>query len=315
MTNPNPLRISDAMWRLWMGFKRHEPTAKLGGVYANKPGYHNFRSALPKSDYSVRDVPADRLGPADLADGLDITLSPSQMRFYTARLDKAARARDPRLYTTRGPVLREFIGTLNNRDVYCYVLTGGRPLGVQTDAGIDPGRDDTHLWHIHLSIIRQFGSDWAALDGVLSVLIGESPAAWMARTSGGDKKMAVGDDIMRLLEQGLRPPGTAQTSGGGIPVAWIVRKITEIQTEQNAQRLRDEAILTALRSDADVATILAAIEQRANALAERVEQVDENVIAALPGRTDGDLVQLLTQLLGADRAEHIARLILGEQPA
>jgi hypothetical protein len=180
--NPNPSRISTAIWRLWTDFDRIEPTALLGGVYAAKPGYHNYRNALPSSDYSVRDLAADRRGSGTKASAIDLTMSDGAMRKYTGRLDSAARSRDPRLYSPRGPVLREFIGTKDNRSVYCYVLTGGRPLGVGADAGPDPGRDETHLWHIHLSIIRQFCEDWSALDGVLSVLRGESLAAWQARS-------------------------------------------------------------------------------------------------------------------------------------
>jgi hypothetical protein len=180
--NPNPTRISAAIWRLWSDFDRIEPSALLGGVYAAKPGYHNYRNALSSSDYSVRDVAADRRGSGIKASAIDLSLSDAAMRKYTGRLDSAARSRDPRLYTPRGPVLREFIGTKDSRSVYCYVLVGGRPLGVGADAGPDPGRDETHLWHIHLSIIRQFCEDWSALDGVLSVLRGESLAAWRGRS-------------------------------------------------------------------------------------------------------------------------------------
>ena len=180
--NPNPSRISAAIWRLWSDFDRLEPSALLGGVYAAKPGYHNYRYALPSSDYSVGDVSGDRRGSGNMASAIDLSLSDSAMRKYTGRLDSAARGRDPRLYSPRGPVLREFIGTKDNRSVYCYVLVGGRPLGVGADAGSDPGRDETHLWHIHLSIIRQFCEDWSALDGVLSVLRGESLAAWQGRS-------------------------------------------------------------------------------------------------------------------------------------
>jgi hypothetical protein len=184
--NPNPTRISDAIWRLWTEFDAYEPTALLGGVYAAKTGYHNYRGALDDDDYSVGDLLADRRGSAIKASAIDLTMSAEAMRRYTTRLDVAARARDPRLYTERGPVLREFIGTKDGSTVYCYVLVGGRPLGVGADAGPDPGRDISHLWHIHLSIIRQFCEDWSALDGVLSVLRGETLAAWRARTEEDD---------------------------------------------------------------------------------------------------------------------------------
>jgi hypothetical protein len=49
-----------------------------------------------------------------------------------------------------------------------------------------------------------------------------------------EEDMAVGEDIMRLLEEGKRPPGKAQTAGGGIPVAWIVREFWEIKNALKA---------------------------------------------------------------------------------
>lgn len=316
MTNPNPLRISDAVWRLWTDFKSHESKAQLGGVYAAKPGYHNYRFALPSTDYSVKDVAADRKGSGELADGLDISLPDAEMRKYTARLDKAARARDPRLYTARGPVLREFIGTLDSKVVYCYVLVGGKPLGVNADAGPDPGRDETHLWHIHLSIIRQFGSDWPALDGVLSVLVGESLDTWQARTeddmSSADVQ-AIRDDLGRLAQ--ILMTGTQNSVFNTDKHAWLDDSNSYSSARVDAKsRLRDEAILAAVEG-LDTVAVLARVDAQAAALTQAIGQVDENVIAALPGRTDSDIVRLLTELLGEDRARQLARLILGEQPA
>lgn len=172
--NPDPLRITDAIWRFWLGFKALEPSVLFGGVYAVKPGYHSYRDRLPSTDYSTgRDVAADKRGPGDKASAIDLTMSTAAMMKYTKRLDDAARARDPRLYTPDGPVLREFIGTKDGSVVYCYVLMGGCPLGVGADAGPDPGRDISHLWHLHLSIIRAFCTDADALAGVLSVLSGQ----------------------------------------------------------------------------------------------------------------------------------------------
>src|SRR5690606_17517465 len=45
--------------------------------------------------------------------------------------------------------------------------------------------------------------------------------------------IAVGD-ILRLLEKGERGRGRAETHGGGIPIAWIVRVIKEIQDKLDA---------------------------------------------------------------------------------
>lgn len=182
--NPNPDRIPDALWWLWTEFDQLEPSAMLGGIWAEKAGYHSYRSRLPASDYSTgRDVANDKLGSSSLAAAIDLTMSAAAMKKYTARLDKACRARDPRLFIDGQPIIREFIGTLNGSSVYCYVLTGGRALGVGADAGPDPGRDKTHLWHIHVSIIRKFLNSVQAMRQLLSVLAAESLEAWRNRTS------------------------------------------------------------------------------------------------------------------------------------
>src|SRR5262245_3176776 len=43
-TNPNPARITEAMWWFWLEFDKIEPTVRLGGIYNNKSGYHNTRA-------------------------------------------------------------------------------------------------------------------------------------------------------------------------------------------------------------------------------------------------------------------------------
>lgn len=171
--NLNPARITAAMWRLWTEFDAHAPKTRLGGIYDPKPGYHNIRDALPSWDYS-RQYPADLRGPGDKAAAVDLTFPDAQagdfatIIRYTKRLDAAARARDPRLHVGKTPVLREFIGTLNGKVPYAYDLQRRES---------DTDRDDSHLWHIHLSVTRAFVADWDVLAGVLSVLKGDSIVA------------------------------------------------------------------------------------------------------------------------------------------
>lgn len=180
MANPNPTRITAPMWDFWTKFDALEPSALLGGVYADKAGYHNYRSKLPATDYSVgRDVAADKLGPSDKACAIDLTMSAAAMVKYTNRLDVAARAKDPRLYLAGAPILREFIGTKDNKTVYCWVFVGGRALGVAADAGPDPGRDKSHLWHVHLSVIRAYITNPVALNQIFSILKGEPLETWI----------------------------------------------------------------------------------------------------------------------------------------
>ena len=180
-TNPNPGDITAPLWQFWYEFDNVEPTVLLGGMIAHKPGYHNRANRLKLPDYSWS-LAVDTSGPKDKSRAIDLTMSTSAMIRYTTRLDKAARARDPRMFVNGTPIIREFIGTKDGKTVYCYVLTGGRALGVGADAGEDKGRDKSHLWHLHLSIIGMFVNTWQAYAQLLSVLAGETLATFSART-------------------------------------------------------------------------------------------------------------------------------------
>lgn len=189
-SNPNPTRISEALWWFWTEFDKFEPSAKYGGTYAPKGGYHNYRSALKKTDYSVEDIANDRVGSSSKCSAIDLTLSDSAMVKYSKRLEAAMRARDKRLFIGGAPILREYIGTKDNRTVSCYVLTGGRAMGVGADSGPDPGRGKSHLWHIHLSFIRKFCESKDAFERVLSILKGETYTAWAKRHGIGVKPVS-----------------------------------------------------------------------------------------------------------------------------
>src|SRR5262245_10802353 len=80
--NPNPARITDQMWAFWEAFAALEPSVRLGGIYANKPGYHNTRAANSPSNYSIRD-PQDQLGPPDKAAAIDLTFPNAQAGDYS----------------------------------------------------------------------------------------------------------------------------------------------------------------------------------------------------------------------------------------
>lgn len=302
--NPNPTRISTALWRFWTDFDAAVASALLGGIYAAKAGYHNYPDALGSGDYSLAHVAADRRGSRTKASAIDLTLSAADMKLITGRLDKAARARDPRLYVHGGPTLREFIGTLNGTTVYCWVFTGGVPLGVGADSGVDWGRDSSHLWHIHLSIIRQYCEDWAALDGVLSVMRGESLAAWQARTSGqpneGDGTVASVDDIYNLLDDGRRPEGQAQTHSGGIPVAWIGRQFYDLHARLNGIVTAIAAVdeETAARVQTELDQVDAAVAQ----VQTSVDATPSQVVAQLAAVPAEDAAELMVAAVGPERA-------------
>lgn len=257
------------MWEFWQRFDAMEPTAVLGGIFARKSGYHNARSNLASNDYSVHDVRADRLGPSAMSAGIDLTMSSAAMRRYTARLDKAARARDPRLFPPgKPPVLREFIGTLNGNTVYCYMLTGGIPQGVGADAGPDWGRDASHLWHLHLSVIRAYIQDREALAGVLSVLRGDPPPAGTTpkpSPTDGDNEVQWTDTVNYLTGKAVKyAQNSAPLSSFMTSLHYYVKLAQDeaTATKAIAQRTLDAVSNPRPLSDADVGRVAEAVAAR-----------------------------------------------------
>jgi hypothetical protein len=173
MANPYSPRTTDELYAFWVGFKTFEPAARLGGTYARKPHFHSSvedNLANWPSSYSIREA-INRQAPRTVARAIDLTLSTTLMKRYTSRLRAAALADDPRL-----ACVKEFYGTTNGTSVYglTHTLPDSDWRGSTSDS--------SHLWHIHLSFFTPFVDDARALAGVLSVLKGQSLAAWLAET-------------------------------------------------------------------------------------------------------------------------------------
>jgi hypothetical protein len=193
--NPNTARITAALWRFWEECDALIPGVLLGGIYANKSGYHNTRAANLANwptNYSIR-FPLDlERGPADKARAIDLTMSAANMKLYTGRLVAAADRNDPRMR----PV-RSFYGTVDGTTVV------GRIRDNDTSAYRKATSDITHTWHDHISFWCAYCADWTALAGVLSVLAGT--------TNGGIEDMFCqkGDkgNAVRALQLQLRRAG------------------------------------------------------------------------------------------------------------
>lgn len=171
-TYGKPANTTDAMWWLWQELQKLEPSTKLGGTYANKPGYHNIRQNLPSYDYSVCDRPPDDGGPSNVCAAIDWTFPDAQsgnydrIAKYTKRLLASAQdMADPRLNGWR-----EFYG---NADWDSYVE------GWDCRYGVPATSDSSHLWHIHISENRDQSESYDNKKALLSVLKGETVDQWL----------------------------------------------------------------------------------------------------------------------------------------
>jgi len=174
--NPNPSRVTDALWWFWEQLKAMEPASQLGGIYADKKGYHNTRAANLRQwphNYSTVDA-EDKGGPPDKAAALDWTFPEAQrgnykrIDMYTGRLLASARDKnDPRL---RG--MREFYGQADaDRQVE----------GWDTRFDRSASSDPSHLWHIHFSFDRDKVTRQTMFTDVVSVVKGETVERWRGR--------------------------------------------------------------------------------------------------------------------------------------
>lgn len=170
MVNPNPARITAQLWWFWEQLHKLEPTSQLGGIYANKPGYHKTRAANLPTNYSVQ-YTLDKLGPSDKAAAVDWTFPEAQSGNYgrIAKYSKRLLDSGKDLDDSRGNFLREFYG---NAD------TDTQVEGWDFQRVSPATSDSSHLWHIHFSFMRYYVDNQDAVEAVLSILKGESVDEW-----------------------------------------------------------------------------------------------------------------------------------------
>lgn len=191
---------------LWPGMHALEPKSQLGGIYANKRGYHNKRSNLPMSgystDYSIDQFAVDREGPSDEPAAIDWTFPDAQAGNYAtiAKYSKrllaagmAGRDVDPRtLY------LREFFG---NADLDLEVE------GWDFAKARASSSDISHRWHAHLSIHRKYVNDVRAMRAILSILRGQTIGEWKEQEQ--PVTMQTFTSHLPILKQGMSDPVVA----------------------------------------------------------------------------------------------------------
>jgi len=190
-SNPDPSRITAALWYFVESCLAMQPGTEYGGTFADKPGYHNTRNNLfnqgRTNDYSVR-LAADRAGPGDKTAAFDWTFPDAQngnygtIIRYGERVRNAYWGRDPRLYGWR--------------EVLIQADWDGNAEGFDFTSWSERTPDSSHLWHGHFSCLRQYLNDTTAMNGMLSILWGETWDTWQSGQSRYGGNMAEFTDAL-----------------------------------------------------------------------------------------------------------------------
>jgi hypothetical protein len=210
--NPNPARITDPMWQLWE--QRPNKAWRLGGIYADKKGYHNSVIANMRNwpnNYSIK-LPSDLVNKnRDKARAIDLTMSDSEMINWTKNMKRAAEnEHDTRLYG-----VKEFYGTLDGINVF----------GMAKDSATGRWRvvtsDKSHLWHGHTSIFTMFVDNWLVLAPILSVWKGETFKEWAVGGVSLPKQGDVNSEdvkywqyVHNVVRKTVTPPSPALVADG-----------------------------------------------------------------------------------------------------
>lgn len=190
--NPNPRRITDALW--WFKERCDELEPELGeflGILAWKPGFHStgqYNLQNFPGNYSIRDS-VNRTGPwwRDYSSAFDWGFLDAKARDYSTISKYSNRLRnsgrdplDPRLDLS----LFDFYGQTDN-DVEVEGWNEYREENTSSDP--------SHLWHIHFGFLRSKVGDFWGMWALYTVLIGWTVQQWQSSLNGG------GSEDMYLL--------------------------------------------------------------------------------------------------------------------
>jgi len=278
--NPNPGRMTDALWWLVCMREALEPLSTNGGVYANKPGYHNAGENLPDhglgsllTDHSIR-WSFDRAGPwwrkysaaHDWTFDRAHTGNYTEIAKYTSRLINAMRDPDD----------------LRPDDVYAYTI-GQADNDLQVEGwnertDDDESGDDSHLWHRHDSFRRNIVGSFWAMWKALTIDMGWTYDEWKQSTEvdmldAADKEW-ISAELAKLVKLTAFPTG----GGSGSPVG-------------NATLGHSWPLEPGQPRTADWANM-----QQVYLLLKAVKDVVDDIKTALPGPIGAQLNTILSQL-------------------
>ena len=271
--NPNPQRITNALWWLVCMRERLEPASQNGGVLALKPGYHSYGSRLPDhglgdtaTDHSIRRAP-DRAGQwwQNFAAAHDWTFPDAQQGDYRTINKYCNRLRN----AMRDPA------DLRPDDVYAYFI--GQIDTDRTVEGYNEYRDDeetgddSHLWHRHDSFRRNIVGNFLAMWKALTIDMGWTYTEWQRSVAEGEdvpltepeydkiaaKVAAKLAADMKTPTSGLAVAARAaawQYVGGGIPAGMSTLKVLNDTYTNGAALLAAVAALRAENATLEAAT-------------------------------------------------------------
>ncbi|GGK13268.1 hypothetical protein GCM10010124_02320 [Pilimelia terevasa] len=194
--NPNPTRVTAPYWTiLWEGARaKLGSDLRLGGIFANKAGYHGTRTGNHPANYSVTRA-VDKRGPADKAAAIDWTFASAQRGDF-AHIIKITK----RILSAYDNPADPRIGAHNTAEI--YGTTNGRTVTGRLH-GRPASSDSSHLWHIHFALNRELVGDTFTCRAVLSVVCGQSLADWKAQNKPKPRTYTVkrGDTLSGIAER------------------------------------------------------------------------------------------------------------------
>ena len=259
--------------RLYVLIDPYLKTEKRGGIVnPRSPGYHTSRQDLQaqgrSSDYSIQ-CAADRRGQASDAAGVDITFGTlAELVLVHKRLRVACTPNAVGAYDPRIECLREFIGTLDGKVVSGYnrVATGS---GTRSRVGWDPSGfgDDSHLWHEHLSVLRDRVRSANDIAGLAEVICG-LPAGTLGWTGDATVPPVI-----------VTPPVVVEhpvPTSGELYLDKVAAGVTDSDTVAYVQLMLGKVlgITLARTGDYDAATIAAAKRYQADVLGDAPKYCD-----------------------------------------
>lgn len=281
-------------------------SAVLSGIVGDlahkaRGGYHISRQDQPSGNYSVirpDDKPGN--GPSDRAAAIDMTMSTADIIKCHKRLREIwkNRADDPRM-----KYINAWNGWDGEGDAGRYDVVKGT---------IDTATSD-HKWHIHLEIRRKYVNDMSAMEAILSMLRGESLTVYRGESATPVPPQQTEEDEDMNLDDNLYP-GTASESWtnryGNTPatvrnaIAFAAFDANDAEKLAGAVNTKVDALASvvasiATRVDLDPAEIAAL--RAALAVPTAGENADA-VVDALGGLNPDQLADILTGILGADKA-------------